>query len=46
MDEDENAFPMDFWAEDPSPRPCKVPTGGLSPHTHCGSDRQTDFHVS
>jgi hypothetical protein len=28
MDEDENAFPMDFWAEDPSPRPWKFKPEG------------------
>jgi hypothetical protein len=30
MDEHENAFPMDFWAEDPSPHPWKFrPEGYL-----------------
>ena len=30
MDEDENAFPMDFYAEDPSPHPWKFrPEGYL-----------------
>ena len=30
MDEPENAFPMDFYAEDPSPRPWKFrPEGYL-----------------
>jgi hypothetical protein len=28
MDEHENAFPMDFWAEDPSPRPWKFKPEG------------------
>jgi hypothetical protein len=28
MNEDENAFPMDFWAEDPSPRPWKFKPEG------------------
>jgi hypothetical protein len=41
MDEPENASPMDFHSEDPSPRPCRVPTGGLSP-THALRLRSTD----